>query len=185
MAQCLPARRPAQWDLTVLADTPSCQPLLDPTNIDPSAMSDWHGRNLAGTNQLKTEPVRQASCFRKFRNRNQLRHHLPPNWPVLPDEWMGEVYSGFAFQAPRGAASVVDYKLPGTPAQKPNAAPVADAHKKVQIQGERLGTGKDPATAAVLIAELDFVSSASDDLAQFLTIEQHAVWELLRCSLSR
>jgi hypothetical protein len=84
---------------------------------------------------------------------------------VLPDEWMGEVYSGFAFQALRCAASTVDYKLPGTPAQKPNAPPVSDAHKKVQIQGERLGTGKDPATAAVLIAELDHVRSAADDLA--------------------
>jgi hypothetical protein len=140
---------------------------------------------VTASNQLKAEPVRQAGCLGKFRNGNQLGHHLPPNWPVFPDERMGEVYSGFVFQTLRSVASRVDHKLPGTPAQKPNAPPVSDAHKKVQIQGERFVTGKDSATAAVLIAELHFVRSAADDLAQFLTIKQHVARGLLLFLLSR
>jgi hypothetical protein len=98
---------------------------------------------------------------------------------------MGDVCSSLAFQALRCMASEVDVKLLCTTAQKSNAAPVSDAHEEVQIQCERLGARENPAATSVLIAELDFVSSASDDLAQFLTIEQHAVWELLRRSLSR
>jgi len=152
----------------------ACQPLLHPPHVDPSTKSDRNGRKVTASNQLKAEPLRQAGCLGKFRNGNQLGHHLPPNWPVFPDERMGEVYSGFVFQTLRSVASRVDHKLPGTPAQKPNAPPVSDAYKKVQIQGKRFGTGKDSATAAVLIAELHFVRSAADDLAQFLTIKEHA-----------
>jgi len=77
---------------------------------------------------------------------------------------MGDVYFALAFQALRGAASSVDCKLLNTAAQKPNSAPISDPHKKVQIQGERLGTGKVPKTAAMLIAEFDCVQSAADDL---------------------
>jgi hypothetical protein len=78
-----------------------------------------------------------------------------------------------AFQALRCVASSVERKLLGAPTQKSNAAPISDAHKKVQVQGKRLGTREDPATAPVLIAELDFVRSATDDLTQFSAIKQH------------
>ena len=80
---------------------------------------------------------------------------------------MSDVYFGLAFQALRCVASGVECKLLGTPAQKSNAAPVSDAHEEVQIQGERLSAGKNPATAAILIAKLDYVRSAADNLAQF------------------
>ena len=58
----------------------------------------------------------------------------------------------------------VERKRLGSPPHKSNAAPVSDAHEKVQIQDERLGTGKDPTTAAVLIREVcAAASSASSD----------------------
>jgi hypothetical protein len=82
-------------------------------------------------------------------------------------------------------ASGVDCEHLCTPAQKSKPAPISDTHKKVQIQGERFGTGENPATAPVLIPELDFVWSAADDLAQFLTFKQHVAWGLLRYLLSR
>jgi hypothetical protein len=104
----------------------------------------------------------------------QLGHrHFALNRPVLPDAWMGDVYSGLALQTLRCVASCVERKLLVTSAQKSNTAPVSDAHKKVHVQGKRLGTREYPATASVLIAELDFVRSATDDLTQFLTIKQH------------
>ena len=78
---------------------------------------------------------------------------------------MSDVDFGLAFQAVRCVASGVECKVPGTPAQKANAAPVPDAHEQVQIQGQRLSTGKDPATAAMLIAKLYPVRSAVDNLA--------------------
>jgi hypothetical protein len=62
-------------------------------------------------------------------------------------------------------ASGVGCEIPGTPAQKSNAAPVSDAHEEIQIQGERLSTGKNPATTAMLIAKLYHVRSAVDNLA--------------------
>jgi hypothetical protein len=86
---------------------------------------------------------------------------------------MGDVYFGLAFQSLRCVAARVDCKLPGSPAQKSYAAPISDAHKKVQIQGARVGAREDSATASVLISELDFVRRAADDLAQFLTFKQH------------
>ena len=70
-------------------------------------------------------------------------------------------------------------------AKKSNAAPVSDANKEIQVQGQRVDAGEDPATASVFIAEFDFVGSAFDDLAQFLTVKKHFVWGLLRYRLSR
>ena len=98
---------------------------------------------------------------------------------------MSDVYFGLAFQALRCVASRVECELPGTPAQKTNAAPVSDAHENVQIQGERLGAREDPATTPVLIAQFHLVRSAADELAQFLTLKQHVVWVVLWCLLSR
>jgi hypothetical protein len=98
---------------------------------------------------------------------------------------MSDVYFGFAFQALRCVASGVERKLLRATAQKSNATPVSDAHKEVHVQGERLCAGEDPATAPVRIAELDFVRSAADDLAQLLTFKQHLAWVLLRRLLSR
>ena len=57
--------------------------------------------------------------------------------------------------------------------QKSNAAAVSDPYKEVQIQGERIGAGEDPATTSIFVAEFDFVGSALDDLAQFLTVKKH------------
>jgi hypothetical protein len=85
--------------------------------------------------------------------------------PLLPDQWMSDVYSGLAFQTLRGPATSIELRPLCPPAQKSNPAPVSDAHKKVEIQGKRLSTGKDPATAAVLIPALDVIRSAADDLA--------------------
>jgi hypothetical protein len=98
---------------------------------------------------------------------------------------MGDVRPGLAFQALRCMASSVDCKHLCAPAQKSNAAPVPDTHKKVQIQEERFGTRENPATAPVFIPELDLVWSAADDLAQFLTFKQHVAWGILRYWLSR
>jgi hypothetical protein len=78
---------------------------------------------------------------------------------------MSDVYSGLTFQALRCVASGVERKLLGTPTQKSNTALVSNAHKKIQVQGKCLGTRENPATASVLIAELDFVRSAADDFA--------------------
>jgi len=93
--------------------------------------------------------------------------------PVLPDQWVSDVYSGLAFQAPRRMASGVDHEFLCATAQESNAAPVSDANKQVQIHGERFGTGEDSATTPVLITQFDFVRSATDDLAQFFTLDQH------------
>jgi hypothetical protein len=84
---------------------------------------------------------------------------------MLPDQWMSDVYIGLALQALCRMASGVGCEIPGTPAQKSNAAPVSDAHEEIQIQGERLSTGKNPATTAMLIAKLYHVRSAVDNLA--------------------
>jgi hypothetical protein len=96
---------------------------------------------------------------------------------------MSDVYSGLVFQALRCVAAGVESKVLCTTAKESNALPVSDAHKKVQIQGERLGTGEAAATAAVLIAELDHVQSAADDLAQFLTVKQQGCGDSSRGSL--
>jgi hypothetical protein len=78
---------------------------------------------------------------------------------------MSDVHFGLALQALCCMASGVECVPPGAPAEKSNAAPVSDAHEKVQIQSERLSTGKDPATAAILIAKLYHVRSAVDNIA--------------------
>lgn len=162
------------------------QPLIHPAHIDASTASDRYRWNLVCPHEVETEPIRQTGRLREFRNGNQLGHHLHRTGrPVLPDQWMGDVSSGLAFQPLRCVASGVDCKHLCTPAEKSNAAPISDTHKKVQIQGERFGTGENPTTAPVLIAELDFVWSAADDLAQFLTFKQHVAWGLLRYLLSR
>jgi len=98
---------------------------------------------------------------------------------------MSDVHFCLALQALRCVAAGVECKLLGTTAQKSNAAPVSDAHKEVQVQSERVPTGEGPVTASVLIAELDFVRSTGDELAQFLTFKYHVEWGLLRCRLSR
>jgi len=98
---------------------------------------------------------------------------------------MGDVYFGLALQSLRCVAAGVDGKLPCTTAQESNAAPVADAHKKVQIQDESLGAGEESAEAPVLISQLDFVRSAADDLAEFLTFKEHVDWVDLSSRLSR
>jgi len=86
---------------------------------------------------------------------------------------MSDIYSRIASQALRCVASSVDCELLCAPAQKSDPAAVSDTYKKVQIQGECLGTGEDPAAAPVLIAELDFVRRVADYLKQFLTLKQH------------
>jgi hypothetical protein len=78
---------------------------------------------------------------------------------------MSDVYFGLALQSLCRMASGVECEVPSTPAQKSNAAPVSDAHEEIQIQGERLSTGEDPTTAAILIAKLYYVRSAVDNLA--------------------
>jgi hypothetical protein len=90
---------------------------------------------------------------------------------MLSDQGMSDMYSALAFQALRCVASCVECELLCTTAQKSNAAPVADAHKQVQIQGERLRAGKAPAATSARIAELDFIWGSADDLAKFLTFE--------------
>jgi hypothetical protein len=87
---------------------------------------------------------------------------------------MSDVKSAFPFQALRGVASGVECKLLCTTAQKPDAASVSNANKQVQIQGERLGTGEDPATTPVLILGLDCIPSARDKLAQVFSLNFHA-----------
>jgi hypothetical protein len=72
---------------------------------------------------------------------------------------MSNVYSGIAFQTLCCLAAGVERKLLCTAAQKSNASPVPDAHEKVQIQGARLSSGKNPATAAMLIAKLHHIRS--------------------------
>src|SRR5947207_2254763 len=98
---------------------------------------------------------------------------------------MSDICFGLAFKALRCVASGVKCELLCTTAQKSNAAPVSDAHEEVQIQGERVGDGEEPATAPVPIAELDFARSAGDKLAQLLTFKNHVDCELLVCRLSR
>jgi hypothetical protein len=104
---------------------------------------------------------------------------------VLPDQWMSDVYSCLVLQTVRCAAAGVDGELLSTTAQESNAAPVADAHKKVQVQDKSFGAGEEPAAATVLIAQLDFVRSPADDLAQPLTLKEHVAWIFLWCLLSR
>jgi hypothetical protein len=139
--------------------------LLHPPDVDAPTISDTDRRDLAASNQLKTEPVREAGGLRELRDCNQLRHNLPPNGSMLPDEWVGDVGPGFAIQSLGCAASSVGCVLLSPSAQKSNAAQVTNAHKKVQIQQERLCTGKYPAAAPVLIPKFDFVRRAADDLA--------------------
>jgi hypothetical protein len=88
---------------------------------------------------------------------------------------MGDVFSGLAFQALGGPATGVDLKPLRPPTQKPNAATVSDAHKKVKIQREGFIAGEDPAATSMLVAEFDFVGSAADDPAQFLTLKKHVL----------
>ena len=57
---------------------------------------------------------------------------------------MSDVYFGLTLQALRCVASGVERKPLCTTAQESNAAPVSDAHEKVQIQGERFGDWKGP-----------------------------------------
>lgn len=104
---------------------------------------------------------------------------------MLKDQRMSDVYPSFACQSLRCAAPSVECKFPCTPTQKSNAAAVPDANKKVQIQGECLGIGNDPATPSVLIAEFNVIWSVTDDLAQFLTVKQHVAWGLRWYLLSR
>jgi len=47
--------------------------------------------------------------------------------PVLPDQWVSDVYSGLAFQAPRRMASGVERELLCETAQESNAAYVSYA----------------------------------------------------------
>ena len=42
-----------------------------------------------------------------------------------------------------------------------------------------VGPGEDPATTSVFIPKFDFVGSAFDYLAQFLTVKEHVAWGLL------
>src|ERR1700733_730586 len=98
---------------------------------------------------------------------------------------MGNIYSGLTFQALSCPASSIDSKLLSSPAEKPNPVPIPDSYKQVEIQRQRSVSPKDPAIASVFIAQLDPARSATDDLAQFLAVEQHVDWGLLWCSLSR
>ena len=98
---------------------------------------------------------------------------------------MGDAYSCLALQTLRCVAAGVDGKLPCTTAQESNATQVADAYKEVQIQGETFGAGEESAAAPVIIAQLDFVRSPADDVAELLTLKQHVAWIVLWCVLSR
>jgi hypothetical protein len=86
---------------------------------------------------------------------------------------MSDVYLAITFQALCRMASGVERKLLSAAAQESNAAPVSDANKQAQIHRESFGTGQDSATTAVFITQFDSVRSASDDLAQFFTLDQH------------
>ena len=88
---------------------------------------------------------------------------------------MGDVDSPLALQTFHIVASSVDGNPLCTTAQKAKAAPVSNAHEEVQIQSQRFGAGENPATPAVLVAQFDFIRSTTDDLAQFLTVEQHVL----------
>ena len=92
---------------------------------------------------------------------------------MLPDQWMSDVYSGLAFQPLRRMASGVESELLCATTQESNAAPVPDTHKQVQLHAECFGTGEDSATTPVLITQLDFGRSPTDDLAQFFSLDQH------------
>jgi hypothetical protein len=104
---------------------------------------------------------------------------------MLPNQWVGDVYFALALQSLGGVAPRVYREFLSAPAQKSNAPPISDTHKKVEIKGQRFGAGEDSATTPVLITEFNQVPSAADDLAQFFTIKQHVAWGLLRCMLSR
>jgi hypothetical protein len=84
---------------------------------------------------------------------------------------MGDVSARLAFEALRSVAPGVERKLPSTTSKKSNASPVSDANKKIQIQGERLVPGEDPATATVIVVEFDEIRRTGDDLAKFLTLK--------------
>jgi hypothetical protein len=92
---------------------------------------------------------------------------------MFTNQWMSDVFSCLALQTLRCLTSSADGKLPRATAQESNAAPVADAHEQVQIQGKCFGAREIPAIAAVLIPELDCIRSAAYGLSKFLTVEQH------------
>jgi hypothetical protein len=89
---------------------------------------------------------------------------------------MSDVCFTLAFWLLRGVAAGIEGELLRPTAQKSNAAAVSDPDKEVQIQGERIGAGEDPATTSIFVAEFDFVGSAFDYLAQFLTVKEHVAW---------
>jgi hypothetical protein len=86
---------------------------------------------------------------------------------------MSDVHFGLAFQSLRCVTSGIERKLLCTTAQESKAPPVSDPNKKIQIQGERLIAGKEPATTPVRIAKFDFLRGAGDKLPQLLTLKQH------------
>jgi hypothetical protein len=87
---------------------------------------------------------------------------------------MSYIHFALALQPLRGVASGAECKLMCARAQKLDAATVSDAHEKVRIQGERVSNGKNPATAAVVVTQLDLARRARDEIAQFLTFKHHA-----------
>jgi hypothetical protein len=70
-------------------------------------------------------------------------------------------------------ASGVKRKLLCTTAQESQATPVSDPNEEIQIQGERLVVGEEPATTAMRAAKFDLVRSAGDKVTQLFTLKQH------------
>jgi len=74
--------------------------------------------------------------------------------------------SGLALQALCRMTSGVECEVPGTPAQKSNAAPVSDAHEEIQIQGESLSTGENHGNSGQYSLRSSITSGVrSDNLA--------------------
>ena len=97
---------------------------------------------------------------------------------------MSDACSGLTCKAAGCVASCVERRLRCTTPQESNSTPVSYAHEKVQIQIKGLSARQSLATAAVLILALDDVWGAGDDLAQFLTFEEHVGWGNFWYSLS-
>src|SRR5689334_21629494 len=104
---------------------------------------------------------------------------------MLSDEWVSDVYFCATLQTLRGMASGVECESLCTTTQESNPAAIADAHKRVHIQGESFGVGEKSAATPMLIAQFDLVRSATDDLAQFFILKKHVACIVLWCLLSR
>ncbi|MBM3393742.1 MAG: hypothetical protein FJY37_03710 [Betaproteobacteria bacterium] len=92
---------------------------------------------------------------------------------MLADQRVCDVYLSFALQTLCRMATGVEDKLPRPTAEEFNAPSVSDTNEKIWVEGKGLRSGKHPETTPVVIAQFDSVRSAADDLAQFLSIEQH------------